>query len=96
MSNIQDGNWVVSTNSLHADNGVGIVQQVRGEQAKVEFRPTVFSKPPYLTLSRTLSLNDLRVVKSPLDRLRAGAFEDPWRFDLRTRAGQLWGKDSNT
>jgi hypothetical protein len=32
MSSIQDGNWVVSTNPLHAGNGVGIVQQVRGEQ----------------------------------------------------------------
>ncbi|MBU4272369.1 MAG: DEAD/DEAH box helicase family protein [Planctomycetes bacterium] len=89
MSTIQDGNWVVSTNALHADNGVGVVQQVRGEQAKVEFRPTVFSKPPYLTLSRTLSLNDLRVVRSPLERLRDGEFDEPWRFDLRTRAAQL-------
>lgn len=70
MSNIEIGNWVISTNAVHADNGVGVVQQVRGDQAKVEFRPTVFSKPPYLTLSRTLSLNDLRVVKSPLERLR--------------------------
>ena len=32
MSTIQNGHWVVSTNPLHADNGVGVIQQVRGEQ----------------------------------------------------------------
>ena len=89
MSNIQNGNWVVSTNPLHAGNGVGIVQQVRGEQAKVEFRPTVFSKPPYLIESRILSVNELRAIKSPLERLRDSEFDEPWRFDLRTRAAQL-------
>ena len=89
MRNIQNANWVVSTNALHADNGVGIVQQVRGDQAKVEFRPTVFSKPPYLTESRILNVNELRAVKSPLEHLRDGEFDEPWRFDLRTRAAQL-------
>ena len=72
MSSIQEGNWVVSTNPLHAGNGVGIVQQVRGEQAKVEFRPTVFSKPPYLTESRILNVNELCAVKSPLECVRDG------------------------
>ena len=89
MSNIHDGNWVVSTNPLHADNGVGVVQQIRGEQAKVEFRPTVFSQPPYLTESRILNVDELRVVKSPIDRMRDGEFDEPWRFDLRTRAAHL-------
>ncbi len=46
MTNIQNGDWVISSNPLHGDNGVGIVQQIRGDQAKVEFRPTVFSRPP--------------------------------------------------
>lgn len=63
---------VVSTNPLHAGNGVGVVQQVRGEQAKVEFRPTVFSKPPHLTESRILNVNELRAVQSLLERLRDG------------------------
>ena len=56
---LKKGSWIVSTNPLHADNGIGMVQQVRGEKAKVEFRPTVFSKPPYLTVSRTLRVNEL-------------------------------------
>ena len=50
MSDIQAGMWVVSTNPLHTDNGVGAVQQIRNEQAKVEFRPTVFSRSPYFLL----------------------------------------------
>ncbi len=40
MSNIQNGNWVASMNPLHADYGVSEVQQIRGEQRKVEFRPS--------------------------------------------------------
>ena len=86
---IDKGSWVVSTNPLHAENGVGIVQRVRGQQAKVEFRPTIFSKPPYSTESRILNINELRVIKSPLERLQDGEFDAPWRFDLRARAAQL-------
>jgi superfamily II DNA or RNA helicase len=89
MNGIDPGAWVVSSNPLHSGNGIGVVQQVRGEQAKVEFRPTVFSRPPYLTESRILNINELHVVKTPLDRLRDGDFDEPWRFDLRTRAAQL-------
>ena len=86
---IDKGSWVVSTNPLHAENGVGIVQQVHGQQAKVEFRPTIFSKPPYSTESRILNVNELRVIKSPLERLQDGEFDDPWRLELRTQAAQL-------
>ena len=86
---IDRGAWVISNNPLHADNGLGVVQQVQRERAKVEFRPTIFSKPPYLTVSRTLNINELRVIKSPLERLQDGDFDEPWRFDLRTRAAQL-------
>ena len=86
---IDRGTWVISNNPIYADKGIGVVQQVQREQAKVEFRPTVFSTPPYLTESRILSVNELRVIKSPLERLRDGEFDDPWRFDLRERAAQL-------
>ena len=86
---IDRGSWVVSTNPLHTENGVGVVQQVRRQQAKVEFRPTIFSKPPYSTESRILNVNELRVVKSPLERLQDGEFDAPWRFDLRAQAAQL-------
>ena len=83
------GSWVFSSNPRHAQHGIGLVQEIHGEQAKVEFRPTIFSAPPYLTESRILSVTELRVIKSPLKRLRDGDFEESWRFDLRTRAAQL-------
>ena len=83
------GSWVFSTNPVHADNGIGVVQQVHGDQGKVEFRPTVFSNPPHHTVSRILSLKELRVVKSPSERLCDNDLDEPWRFDLRTSAARL-------
>ena len=55
----------------------------------MEFRPTVFSNPPYDTVPRILSVNELFVIKSPLERLRDREFDKPWRFDLRERAARL-------
>lgn len=86
---IETGSWVISTNPLHAENGIGVVQAVRPQQAKVEFRPTVFSKPPFLTVSRTLGMGELRPVKPPQQRMRDGEFDASWRFHLRTQAARL-------
>lgn len=86
---IKEGAWVISTNPLYEENGIGVVQKVRGEQIKVEFHPTIFSKPPYVTETRILNGKELRVIKSPLERLKDGEFEEPWRSDLRTRAAEL-------
>ncbi len=87
---IRKGSWVISTQPLYIDEGIGIIQQVQGDQAKVEFRPTVFSKPPYRTVSRHLGLDQLRVVKSPWERLRDGDFDENWRCALRTLAARLF------
>ena len=86
---IDTDSWVVSTNPLHAENGLGVVQKVRGQQAKVEFRPTVFSKPPFLTISRTLNVSELSPIKSPQEQLRDGEYGDFWRLYLRTQAAHL-------
>ena len=86
---LKNGSWVISTKPLHTDNGIGVVQQVHREQAKVEFRPTVFSNPPYSTKTRILKLKELRAIKPPIERLKDGEFDDRWRFDLRERAAQL-------
>ena len=86
---LKNGLWVVSTSPLHADNGIGVVQQVRGERVRVAFHPTIFSKPPYLTVPRTLNINELRMIKSPSERLQDGEFDTFWRFDLRTQAARL-------
>ncbi len=88
-SDIAINSWVISTNPQYSDNGIGVVQKLRREQAKVEFRPTIFSNPPYSTETIILSIKELRAIKSPIERLRDGEFDDPWRFDLRERAAQL-------
>ena len=86
---IDTGSWVVSTNPLYAEDGVGVVQKVRGQQAEVKFHPTVFSNPPFLDVSRRLNVSELRPIKSPLERLKDGEFDTPWRFDLRTQGARL-------
>lgn len=87
--NVDPQKWVVSKNPLYSHLGLGIVQEVRGTQAKVEFRPTVFSKPPYRTESLFLDINDLTVVKTPLEKLHDREFDEPWRFFLKQRAAHL-------
>jgi len=89
MKEIALGSMVISTNPLYVAMGIGHVQQVRGLQAKVEFRPTIFSDRPYLTESRILKMDELKVVKGPLERLRYNELEDPWRFELKQRAAHL-------
>ena len=89
MDNIVPGVWVISTNPLHAENGIGIIQEIRGEQVKVEFRPSMFSSPPYEVKTRILNVKDLRFVKTPLERLIDGEFDEPWRFDLRSLSANL-------
>ena len=86
---IHKNSWVISTNPRYADSGIGVVLEVRGERARVEFQPSVFSNPPYSTELRTLKVAELRAIKSPLERLENNEFDDPWRFDLRTRAAEL-------
>lgn len=86
---MRPGDAVRSTNALLRGFGVGYVQEVRGTRAKVEFRPSVFSAPPYLTESKIIDVDELRVVKWPVDRLRDGDLDEPWKFDLRQRAAHL-------
>ena len=42
MRKLEPGVMVVSTSAAYADHGIGVIQQVRGPQAKIEFRPPVF------------------------------------------------------
>ncbi len=89
MNSIRPNAWVASSNPLYKDSGTGVVQQIRGNQIKIEFRPTIFSAPPYLTESRILNVNELHVIKTPLERLINSEFDEPWCFDLRMRAAHL-------
>lgn len=49
---IAEGDLVRSTNDMYKEYGVGRVQKVRGEHAKIEFNPSVFMTPPYRTFLR--------------------------------------------
>ena len=41
-------------NRLDKFYGVGYIQKIRGEQAKVEFNPSVFMQPPYRSENKIL------------------------------------------
>jgi len=86
---VQKGDIVLSTNPLYRDLGAGVVLDVRGSQAKIEFRPTIFSDPPYITETKILDLSDLQVIKPPVERLRSGDFDETWKFELKQRAAYL-------
>src|SRR5713226_5060076 len=80
----QEGELVRSTNELYKSYGVGYIQKIRGEQAKVEFNPSVFMQPPYRSENKILHLKELERVDSPLDRAARGEWNEPWRFELKT------------
>ena len=52
VSVFQEGDLVRSTSDLYRSYGVGYIQKIRGEQAKVEFNPSVFMQPPYRSQNR--------------------------------------------
>ncbi len=86
---IPEGTLVRSTNDLYKGYGTGRVQKVRNGQAKVEFNPSVFMPPPYRSENKILQVEQLEVVESPLDRAARGAWDEPWRFELKMLAARF-------
>jgi ERCC4-related helicase len=84
-----EGDLVRSTNDLYKSYGVGYIQKIRGEQAKVEFNPSVFMQPPYRSENKILHLKELERVDSPLDRAARGEWDEPWRFELKMAASRF-------
>jgi ERCC4-related helicase len=84
-----EGDLVRSTNDLYKSYGVGYIQKIRGEQAKVEFNPSVFMQPPYRSENKILHLKELERVDSPLDRAARGEWDEPWRFELKMAAARF-------
>src|SRR5438128_679243 len=85
----REGDLVRSTNDLYKSYGVGYIQKIRGEQAKVEFNPSVFMQPPYRSENKILHLKELERVDSPLDRAARGEWDEPWRFELKMAAARF-------
>src|SRR5438094_2631008 len=46
---------------------VGRVQKVKDHQCKVEFNPSVFSRPPYRSENKILGLDEIEVCPTPLE-----------------------------
>jgi SNF2 family DNA or RNA helicase len=88
-ASVLEGSLVQSTNDLYKSYGVGYIQKIRGEQAKVEFNPSVFMQPPYRSENKILYLNELERVDSPLDRSARGEWGEAWRFELKIAAARF-------
>jgi hypothetical protein len=86
---IAEGDLVRSTNDLYKEYGVGRVQKVRAEHAKVEFNPSVFMTPPYRSENKILLLSELEKVDTPVERASRGQWEPAWRFELKMLAARL-------
>ena len=84
-----EGDLVRSTNDLYKTYGVGYIQKIRGDQAKVEFNPSVFMQPPYRSENKILYLKELERVDSPLDRAKRGEWDESWRFELKMAASRF-------
>ena len=86
---IVPGTHVKSLNSIYENLGAGKVQKVRDSQCKVEFNPTVFSRPPYRSENKILQLSELHVCPTPLELAKAAEWDEPWKFDLRQMAARF-------
>lgn len=85
----QTGTLVKSRSGIYEPLGVGRIQKVKDNQCKVEFNPTVFSRPPYRSENKILQLDEITVCPSPLELAGDGRWHDPWKFDLRQMAARF-------
>ncbi len=86
---VELGTHVRSLNSMYRDYGVGKVYKVRDGLCKVEFNPSVFSLPPFRSENFILSLDEVELCPTPLERAKAGHWEEAWKFDLRQMAARF-------
>jgi superfamily II DNA or RNA helicase len=86
---IEPGTHVRSLNSIYRSYGVGKVQKVRDSLCKVEFSPSVFSRPPFRSQNYILSLDEVGVCPTPLELAKAGHWDEAWKFDLRQMAARF-------
>jgi hypothetical protein len=68
----EPGAHVRSLSSIYRSYGVGKVQKVRDSLCKVEFNPSVFSRPPFRSQNYILSLDEVEACPAPLELAKAG------------------------
>jgi SNF2 family DNA or RNA helicase/HKD family nuclease len=88
-SDFRVGAFVRSKNRIYRSLGIGKIQKVRNNQSKVQFDPSVFSKPPYRSENKIMLLEELEMIDTPLDRMEKGEWDEPWKFEMKTMAARL-------
>lgn len=89
ISAVEPGTHVRSLSPIYRPHGVGKVQKVREHQCKVEYNPSVFSKPPHRSLNYIQALAELELCPTPLELAESGQWDDPWKFDMRQMAARF-------
>jgi superfamily II DNA or RNA helicase len=89
VATFEPGRYVRSLNPIYQAHGVGRVQKVRDSLCKVEYNPTVFSRPPHRSINYLQKIAELEVCPTPLELAEAGKWDEAWRFDLRQMAARF-------
>lgn len=85
----EPGTHVRSINPIYRSFGIGKIQKVREQQCKVEYNPSVFTKPPHRSVNYIQSLADLELCPTPLELAQTGRWGDAWKFDMRQMAARF-------
>jgi hypothetical protein len=85
----EPGAHVRSLNGHYRACGVGRVQKVRDDICKVEFNPSVFSRPPHRSINYLLKIAELELCPTPLELAKAGRWDEAWKFDLGQMAARF-------
>ncbi len=80
---------VISNDPLLRPYGKGQIQKIKNGLAKVEYVPHVFSSPPLFAHTKLVKLEETERIPSPIERLKAGELDEPWKFDLRQMAARF-------
>jgi superfamily II DNA or RNA helicase len=89
IASAESGTHVRSRNSLYRALGVGRILKVKDRLCKVEFNPSVFSRPPFRSQNYILGLDEVEICPSPLELGKAGDWDEAWKFDLRQMAARF-------
>ena len=89
IEEVYSGTHVRSANGLYKVLGVGLVQKIKDHHCKVEFNPTVFSRPPYRSENKILQIDEIKICHPPLDLAKSGQWDDVGKFEFRQMAARF-------
>jgi len=88
-TDLKVGDLIRCTDNMYSRLGIGRIQKIRGTQCKVQFDPSVFSKPPFRSENKILRLSDVEKIYSPLEEIEKGHLDHSWKFEMKTMAARL-------